>query len=102
MNGDFIKTNVTLRPLTMPAQLSGMLLITLQETSAGPDGGSQPAKAPAPTEIGTHDDVERELVHTRETLQTTIEELETSNEELKSSNEELQSTNEELQSTNEE
>ena len=47
-------------------------------------------------------DVERELVATKEYLQSTIEELETSNEELKSSNEELQSSNEELQSTNEE
>lgn len=47
-------------------------------------------------------DLARELLSTRESLETSIEELETSNEELKSSNEELQSMNEELQSTNEE
>ena len=47
-------------------------------------------------------ELERELLHTRETLQSTVEELQTSNEELKSTNEELQSTNEELQSANEE
>jgi two-component system CheB/CheR fusion protein len=47
-------------------------------------------------------ELERELVATREHLQSTIEELETSNEELKSTNEELQSANEEMQSTNEE
>ncbi|HEY2730734.1 MAG TPA: CheR family methyltransferase [Polyangia bacterium] len=47
-------------------------------------------------------DIERELLTTKEYLQSTVEELETSNEELQSSNEELQSSNEELQSTNEE
>jgi two-component system CheB/CheR fusion protein len=47
-------------------------------------------------------ELERELVMTKEYLQSAIEELESSNEELKSSNEELQSSNEELQSTNEE
>jgi two-component system CheB/CheR fusion protein len=47
-------------------------------------------------------ELERELMMTKEYLQSAIEELESSNEELKSSNEELQSSNEELQSTNEE
>jgi two-component system CheB/CheR fusion protein len=52
-------------------------------------------------ESGTQE-LERELIMTKEYLQSAIEELESSNEELKSSNEELQSSNEELQSTNEE
>jgi hypothetical protein len=56
------------------------------------------ARAPA----GREEELERELRHTKESLQTTVEELETSNEELQSTNEELQSTNEELQSSNEE
>ncbi|WP_321313775.1 CheR family methyltransferase [Halarcobacter sp.] len=47
-------------------------------------------------------ELEQELIETKERLQTTIEELETSNEELQSTNEEFQSSNEELQSTNEE
>ncbi len=46
--------------------------------------------------------LERELLHSRESLQRTIGQLDASNEEMKSANEELQSTNEELQSTNEE
>lgn len=46
--------------------------------------------------------MERELVETRERLQSVVEEYETALEELKSSNEELVSVNEELQSTNEE
>jgi two-component system CheB/CheR fusion protein len=48
------------------------------------------------------EELEQELIHTRENLQAVIEELETANEELQSSNEEMISTNEELQSTNEE
>jgi two-component system CheB/CheR fusion protein len=47
-------------------------------------------------------DLESELLYTKENLQATIEELETSNEELQATNEELLSSNEELQSTNEE
>ncbi|OFX18910.1 MAG: hypothetical protein A2033_12235 [Bacteroidetes bacterium GWA2_31_9] len=47
-------------------------------------------------------DLEGELKHTKENLQSSIEELETTNEELQSTNEELISANEELQSTNEE
>ena len=47
-------------------------------------------------------ELEKELKHTKELLQTTTEEMQLSQEELKSTNEELQSTNEELQSTNEE
>jgi len=43
-----------------------------------------------------------ELETTNEELQSTVEELETTNEELQSSNEELETMNEELQSTNEE
>jgi two-component system CheB/CheR fusion protein len=43
-----------------------------------------------------------ELQTTNEELQSTVEELETTNEELQSTNEELETMNEELQSTNEE
>jgi two-component system CheB/CheR fusion protein len=48
------------------------------------------------------EELEKELVYTKQQLNSTIEQMETSVEELKSTNEELQSTNEELQSTNEE
>ncbi len=49
-----------------------------------------------------HNELEDELIATREHLQTVIEELETSNEELQALNEEMQAANEELQSSNEE
>ncbi len=48
------------------------------------------------------EELEFELLTTKERLQIVIEELETSNEELRSSNEKLQLTNEELETTNEE
>ncbi|RZL05967.1 MAG: chemotaxis protein CheR, partial [Pedobacter sp.] len=51
---------------------------------------------------GAVEELEKELIYTKQQLHTTIEQMETSLEELKSTNEELQSTNEELQSTNEE
>ncbi|MEZ5448047.1 MAG: PAS domain S-box protein [Thiolinea sp.] len=57
------------------------------------------------SEMVTHERIrllERELLETRESLQTTIEELETSNEELQSTYEEAQSTNEELYTSTEE
>ena len=59
-------------------------------------------RVPARREDERVEELEQELLYTKENLQTTIEEMETTNEELKSTNEELQSTNEELQSTNEE
>jgi two-component system CheB/CheR fusion protein len=64
------------------------------EAPAGVDGSSA-----GPQRV---QELERELVTTKEYLETIIQELATSNEELQSSNEELQSSNEELQSTNEE
>jgi two-component system, chemotaxis family, CheB/CheR fusion protein len=48
------------------------------------------------------EELERELIVTKDFLQSTVEEKESANQELKSANEELQSANEELQSTNEE
>ncbi len=47
-------------------------------------------------------ELEKELVATKERLQSLIDEREVANEELRSANEEIQSSNEELQSTNEE
>jgi two-component system, chemotaxis family, CheB/CheR fusion protein len=48
------------------------------------------------------EELERELMSTRDYLQSIIEEQEATNEELRSANEEILSSNEELQSTNEE
>jgi two-component system, chemotaxis family, CheB/CheR fusion protein len=47
-------------------------------------------------------ELELELIETKERLQAAVEDLQSSNEELQSTNEEFQSSNEELQSSNEE
>jgi two-component system, chemotaxis family, CheB/CheR fusion protein len=85
-----------------------MVLFHEEATAKGPsslhevDDASSSLKVSTTTEDGRTQELERELMMTKEYLQSAIEELESSNEELKSSNEELQSSNEELQSTNEE
>ena len=56
----------------------------------------------APKERVLLNELDRELMETRESLQVVIEELESTNEQLQIYNEELQSSNEEYQSTNEE
>src|SRR5262249_10360538 len=68
-----------------------------RELPPPPDSGAQNNVSTSP-EDERRLELERELMVTKEYLQSTIEELESANEELKSSNEELQSSNEELQS----
>jgi two-component system, chemotaxis family, CheB/CheR fusion protein len=99
-NGGYTNVDLTVTPVKQPELLRGLLLLTLQPSS--PQTTDSNLGEPSTEIFPDHLELERELHHTRETLQTTIEELETSNEELKSSNEEMQSTNEELQSINEE
>lgn len=65
---------------------------------ATPDSPHRPAQ---PSGVPSQE-IEEELVATREHLQTVIEELETANEETQALNEELQASNEELQAANEE
>jgi two-component system CheB/CheR fusion protein len=87
-------------PITEPESKAPFLLVLFRE----PKPPTPPALdvPPASVEDDRSTELERELMVTKEYLQSTIEELESANEELKSSNEELQSSNEELQSTNEE
>jgi two-component system CheB/CheR fusion protein len=86
----------------MPLQDAGVpprcLLVLFREIAPVEQAKSSDDELKVPRVL----ELERELVSTKEFLQTTIEELEAANEELKSANEELQSSNEELQSTNEE
>jgi two-component system CheB/CheR fusion protein len=49
-----------------------------------------------------NEQLEKELLHTREDMRSITEDMEAANEELQSANEELQSSNEEMQSLNEE
>ena len=80
--------------------LDGLLLVTFQDRGLLKNHRKEPKKDPS--RDGAVEELEKELIYTKQQLHTTIEQMETSLEELKSTNEELQSTNEELQSTNEE
>ncbi|QDL36869.1 chemotaxis protein CheB [Rhodoferax sediminis] len=100
-NGDFYLATFNVRPMQDVG--NGYLLVSFQDISKAPPAKSKRRQpAPKPGELRRIEELERELAHTRENLQSTVEEQQASNEELKSTNEEMQSTNEELQSTNEE
>jgi two-component system CheB/CheR fusion protein len=81
--------------------LNGLMLIVFEDKGLVKKQGSKKAKGDV-AQNKAIEDMEKELVYTKQQLHSTIEQMETSLEELKSTNEELQSTNEELQSTNEE
>ncbi len=108
-NGGVEPVDVIVEPIRGHATTDGPTtqgLVFIAFFDHTPDPGADRAGDPGATRGDAADhqvrDLERQLVATKEHLQSTIEELETSNEELKSINEELQSTNEELQSANEE
>lgn len=101
-NGRKIAVNLTVRPLSEPDSLRGMLMIVFEEAQIS-DKDVTSAKAKGRMSRRKEiESLEKELKYTKEYLQTVLEEMETSQEELKATNEELQSTNEELQSANEE
>jgi len=103
MNGGIQGVNLTVKPLTELEATPGLLIVSFREAEPQPQGKTTRAKRTARSGLSKRvEELEQELVYTKENLQATIEELQAANEELKSTNEELQSTNEELQSTNEE
>ncbi len=100
-NGHLTRLDLRVKRLQDSETLRGLFRITFER--ARPVGDEEKS---TPSTANLADarvlELERELLYTKESHQSTIEELETANEELKSTNEELQSTNEELQSANEE
>ena len=103
INGGTETVDLTVRPLVTPQKPPELMIVLFESiASPGPDKPAKKRRAPGKKTDARIEALEKELLYSKENLQTTIEELETSNEELKSTNEELQSTNEELQSTNEE
>lgn len=81
--------------------LQGLILVVIEEKGVV-KSNSRKGKKINGSRNQAAEELERELMYTKQQLNSTIEQMETSLEELKSTNEELQSTNEELQSTNEE
>jgi two-component system CheB/CheR fusion protein len=103
LNGGFLNLDLTVKPVFGQGNIKGLMMVIFQELKAAAEGETAKKSRTLDKQGNkTLTELELELQHNRESLQSTIEELETSNEELKSTNEELQSTNEELQSTNEE
>ncbi len=112
-HGESHSVSFSVRPLAYPDASQSLLLVSFQDLAvaksaqAATDKSASVKSARGKSVAGTDelrrvDELERELVYTKENLHATIEEQQASNEELKSTNEEMQSTNEELQSTNEE
>src|SRR5665647_2020284 len=102
-NGGMHPVDVTVRPITDPGTAKDLLIISFQDAEKEPRKKTR--KYPVQDKKGRSkrvEELEQELMYTKENLQATIIRMQASNEELKSTNEELQSTNEELQSTNEE
>lgn len=102
-DGPALNVRVTISPMSKK-EVAGLYVVLFEELPAESlHGGEQKAKKGSKTDPSSRiEELERELLATKESLITTVEELESSNEELRSSNEEYQSTNEELQSSNEE
>ncbi len=103
INGGMHHVDVTVRPLTDPGTAKEILIVSFGD--AEPEDKEKSPHRRTSARIGQSkrvDELEQELLYTKENMQANLIEMQAANEELKSTNEELQSTNEELQSTNEE
>ena len=103
-NGDYHTVDLTIRPIIQPGVKQALYMLVFNDVEVRPkEAGTIGGRSGSSSRLKEiNNELEKELKHTKELLQTTTEEMQLSQEELKSTNEELQSTNEELQSTNEE
>ena len=102
-NGGMHQVDITVRPLTDPGTAKELLIVSFRDAEPQDAGKSLHQRLPdRKGQSKRVDELEQELLYTKENLQANLIEIQAGNEELKSTNEELQSTNEELQSTNEE
>jgi len=99
--GGTLMVDISVNPLKEPEELRGMVMIIFTEVTSPSVTGQSPARQ-SPANNTREEELERELLQTRQMWQVAGAEMQISQEEFKSSNEELQSCNEELQSTNEE
>jgi two-component system CheB/CheR fusion protein len=97
------RVDLTVRPLTDPGTAKELLIVSFLESVKQVHEKPLPGKLLDKKGFAKRvNQLELELLYTKENLQANFTEMKAANEELKSTNEELQSTNEELQSTNEE
>lgn len=110
LRADGEQRSITIQVLPLEDQASGedFYLVLFEEqplhspSADTPAGKKQKAEPNGDEQDRRIEELEHELLNTREYMQSIIEEQEATNEELKSASEETQSSNEELQSTNEE
>ncbi len=107
-HGRVVLVDIEVIPLQVPGARDnppGAFVVLFEETRRA--AAESPGRRPVPAATGKGSSREiaalrRELIASKDYLQSIIDERETSNEELRSATEEIQSSNEELQSTNEE
>jgi two-component system CheB/CheR fusion protein len=99
-NGHSQTLDVTIQWIENPEALRGMVMVVF--TDVHEIYNSKPKSSKKSINNIKQSELEKELQHAREAMQSTLEEMQTSQEELKSTNEELQSTNEELTTSKEE
>jgi two-component system, chemotaxis family, CheB/CheR fusion protein len=103
MDGAAHTVRLSVRPLAGADRGNPPILVCFEDVASPPPAKkSRKLGSAGARDAQRIEELERELVHARDSLRATIEEAQTSHEDGKSANEELQSTNEELQSTNEE
>ncbi|MBU3191126.1 chemotaxis protein CheB [Clostridium bowmanii] len=100
--GGTLMVDISVNPLKDPEELRGMVMIIFTEVTAPSACNTVDTMGPIPASNKREEELEQELLQTRQMWQVAGAEMQLSQEEFKSSNEELQSCNEELQSTNEE
>lgn len=104
-NGGVETVTLEVRPITGSGTLQGNLIISfLISDTQGSHEESEQTRKTRKNQIRPDrtNELEQELLYTKENLKATIEEMQAANEELQSTNEELQSTNEELETSKEE
>jgi two-component system CheB/CheR fusion protein len=95
------RVRITVQPMPELGEDEGRYMVVFQDL--GPTSPAEESSPPQrPEAEGLVEQLEAELLRTRDDLERMVQDIEAANEELKSSNEELLSMNEELQSANEE
>jgi len=100
--GGSLMVDFTINPITEPEALRGMVMIVFTDVVMPIESEKINTTSRIPASNKREEELESELLQTRQMWQVAGAEMQISQEEFKSSNEELQSCNEELQSTNEE
>ncbi|WP_207480146.1 CheR family methyltransferase [Arenibaculum pallidiluteum] len=93
---------LTIQPMPELGHGAGLYMMVFQDRGPAVAARRRSERMAGGDADAVIEQLERELLRTREDLERTVQDLEAANEELKSSNEELLSMNEELQSANEE